>query len=254
VKLPWFKFYPADWLSDEALRSCSVEARGFWIDLMSLMAKSDRYGHLLIGGRSATPEQLARITGANLEAIHRLIKELEDCGVFSRDKNGNIVSRRMVRDQAGRESDRVRQARHRSVTPMSQECHREIPDTRSERLESITNSGAEAKKKRPTREEWVEYAKGIGWVGGDVDASYDHYEANGWKVGGRAPVRDWMAAARNCHRRSKAFADSKRQIQQKPLPKPQPKPQNYSAPSWKLDGYETYGEWAKNGCKPRSSK
>lgn len=63
MKLPWIKFYASDWLSDEAVRSCSIEARGLWIDMLALMAKSDNHGHLLIGGRPATSEQLARIVG-----------------------------------------------------------------------------------------------------------------------------------------------------------------------------------------------
>jgi hypothetical protein len=251
MKLPWFKFYPADWLSDEALRSCSLEARGLWIDLMSLMAKSERYGSLLIGGRSATPEQLSRLTGANLEATNRLIKELEDCGVFSRDKNGNIFSRRMLRDQATREADRVRQYRHRQVTPKSHESHGEILDTRYQKLDAINISNKETKEKRPNREEWTEYAKSINWIGGDVDASFDHYESNGWKVGGKASVKDWRAAARNCHRRSKDFATIKRQTQQKPATKTQYKSPSESPPSWRVDGYESYNEWSKNGCKPR---
>lgn len=52
----------------------------------------------------------------------------------------------------------------------------------------------------PTREEVEAYAKAEGL---DVDAArfVDHYAANGWKVGGHAPMNDWKAAARNWSRR-----------------------------------------------------
>lgn len=33
------------------------------------------------------------------------------------------------------------------------------------------------------------------------DEFYDHFEANGWKVGGTTPMKDWRAAARNWARR-----------------------------------------------------
>ena len=33
------------------------------------------------------------------------------------------------------------------------------------------------------------------------DEFYDHFKANGWKVGGTTPMEDWMAAARNWARR-----------------------------------------------------
>ena len=31
----------------------------------------------------------------------------------------------------------------------------------------------------------------------DPEAFVDHYESNGWKVGGKAPMKDWRAAIRN---------------------------------------------------------
>lgn len=34
---------------------------------------------------------------------------------------------------------------------------------------------------------------------GDADEFYDHFKANGWKVG-RVPMQDWEAAARNWSR------------------------------------------------------
>lgn len=34
---------------------------------------------------------------------------------------------------------------------------------------------------------------------------WDHFQSNGWKVGGKAPMRDWQAAARNWTRNVPAF-------------------------------------------------
>jgi hypothetical protein len=48
---PWFKFYPASWRSDPALRTCSISARGLWIDLLCLMHESEPAGYLLLNGR-----------------------------------------------------------------------------------------------------------------------------------------------------------------------------------------------------------
>lgn len=39
-----------------------------------------------------------------------------------------------------------------------------------------------------------------GWPMPDIEAAYDHYEAVGWKIGGK-PMQDWQAAFRNCYRR-----------------------------------------------------
>jgi hypothetical protein len=63
-KLPFFKFYPGDWMKDPALRSVSIAARGLWIDMLCLMHESDRRGYLQHAtGKPVTAEQLARMTG-----------------------------------------------------------------------------------------------------------------------------------------------------------------------------------------------
>lgn len=188
MKLPWIKFFPSDWLSDESLRSCSIGARGLWMDLLAMMAKSNTHGFLLIGGSPASVEQISRIIGEDSQTTRKLLQELESNGVFSRDDKNVVFSRRMRRDEAVRESDRERQIRHRSKTPEPKaECpKRDTP-----------------KKSKPNREEWLEYANSIkGWNAGDAEKAFDYYEANGWKVGGRTAVVDWKACARNCARRN----------------------------------------------------
>ena len=47
-KLPWFKFYPKDWMTDSGLRLCSWDTKGVYIDLLCIMAESNRYGYLEI--------------------------------------------------------------------------------------------------------------------------------------------------------------------------------------------------------------
>lgn len=38
-------------------------------------------------------------------------------------------------------------------------------------------------------------------LSGDPEQFFDHFQANGWKVGGKTPMKDWQAAARNWSRR-----------------------------------------------------
>ncbi|MGV2332942.1 MAG UNVERIFIED_CONTAM: hypothetical protein LVR18_02030 [Planctomycetaceae bacterium] len=44
----------------------------------------------------------------------------------------------------------------------------------------------------------------------DAAAFFDHFEANGWKVGGKAPMKDWKAAVRNWVRREPQFSGGPR--------------------------------------------
>lgn len=97
-KSPWMKFYPSDWRADPALRSCSIAARGLWIEMLAIMHEAEPRGHLLVHGRSPTDTQLAVLAGISPDQLPDLLGELEAAGVFSRTSKGVIYSRRMTRD------------------------------------------------------------------------------------------------------------------------------------------------------------
>lgn len=40
---------------------------------------------------------------------------------------------------------------------------------------------------------------------GSPESFFDHFASNGWRVGGKAPMKDWRAAARNWARNEKKF-------------------------------------------------
>lgn len=106
-RLPWLKFWPADWQSDPSLRMVTLAARGLWIELLSVMHDAVPYGHLLVNGVQPNPKQIAAMVGAaTASQIAKLLHELEDAGVFSRTEDGTIYSRRMVRDNVTREKSR----------------------------------------------------------------------------------------------------------------------------------------------------
>lgn len=92
------KFYPADWRSDAMLRLCSISARGLWAEMMCIMHDAERYGSLLVNGRRIDKKQLASLAGISEKECCALLLELEGNGVFSRDEDGTIYSRRMRRD------------------------------------------------------------------------------------------------------------------------------------------------------------
>lgn len=92
------KFYPADWRADAMLRLCSISARGLWCEMMCLMHEADPYGSLLVNGKRIDKKQLAGLAGISEKECSALLIELEGNGVFSRDPDGAIFSRRMRRD------------------------------------------------------------------------------------------------------------------------------------------------------------
>lgn len=103
MRQPYMKFYPADWRSDTALRSCSYGARGLWIEMVAIMHEYD--GRLCSGSRALTEKDLveiARQTCGPTAEVRRYLAELRRNNVYSVDDKGVICSRRMVRDASKR--------------------------------------------------------------------------------------------------------------------------------------------------------
>lgn len=99
MKRPSFQFYPSDWLRDTALRSCSVGARGLWIDMICFMHEGTPYGHLKVNNKVILPNNLSRMVGETLDVVERYLHELKDAGVYQIDDDGAIYSKRMVKDE-----------------------------------------------------------------------------------------------------------------------------------------------------------
>lgn len=120
---PWIKWYTRDWRSDPPLRMCSFAARGLWADLLSLMAEANVMGFLLVEGVAPTPRDLVGLLGGAERDIKRLVDELGAKNVYSVTgrpmpddvralipddmPDGVIFSRRMLRDKARAEINKI---------------------------------------------------------------------------------------------------------------------------------------------------
>jgi hypothetical protein len=100
----YFKFFPRDWRGDELLQTCSLAARGLWVELLCVAHKSR--GLVRVNGMSPTIRVLAKQVRADPNEVRRLLKELTNMGVCSVLADGTICSRRMIRDAKRREINR----------------------------------------------------------------------------------------------------------------------------------------------------
>jgi hypothetical protein len=96
----WSKFWWQDYERDPALRSCSLAAQGLWMRMLCFMHEGDPYGYLTVNGKVPDNKRLAAMIGKTEKEITACLHELDDAGVFSRDGDGTIYSRRLVRDKA----------------------------------------------------------------------------------------------------------------------------------------------------------
>jgi len=99
MKRPSFQFYPSDWLRDTALRTCSIGARGLWIDMICYMHEGSPYGYLKVNEKVILTNNLARMVGETLEVVEGWLLELSEAGVFQYADDGSIFSKRMIRDE-----------------------------------------------------------------------------------------------------------------------------------------------------------
>ena len=239
----WFAFEPNRWLSNEKLALVSLGAKGLWIHLLCLAYKANEGGRLVINGITPTTEQIGRMVG---EDATKLLAELETAGVFTR-KDGAIyhagIEKGLVKMNQKAEGYASRMT-HRctidepSMTHLSPIDRPSIVQSKSYNKSKIVREGL-----RPTRVEWSAYAKEIGWGTTDAESAFDYYESNGWRIGGKTPVKDWRACARNCQRRNQTTNKKGNQ------------PMNdnhrnscYSPPTYKVMGYKCREDWVKAGC------
>ena len=124
-KNPCFLFFPGDWTRD--MDDHPLEIEGAWIRICCRLWWSPQKGRLTL-----TPDRWATILRMDIEAANRTIDYLlnEKIASGKREYNGNITlwSRRMIKDEEGREFNKLRQKRFRTkercnanVTPPSQD-------------------------------------------------------------------------------------------------------------------------------------
>lgn len=117
-KLPYFPFYPGDWLKDDALALCAPATRGIWIDLIARMHERDRSGEL-----RGTAEQLARAARcSSVEFVHAAteLKDTNTADVERRNEMYTVRNRRMFAESQAKKAAAERQSRFRNtkVTPL----------------------------------------------------------------------------------------------------------------------------------------
>ena len=95
---PWSKFWWEDYERDDGLELCSLSAQGLWMRMLCKMHVAEVRGYLTINGVPVSCESLAKLVRVRREKCAKLLQELEENRVFSRDDNGTIYCRRMARE------------------------------------------------------------------------------------------------------------------------------------------------------------
>lgn len=102
---PYLPLYVDDWMNNNKLKMCSLEARGLMIQIMCVLHKEETYGKILLKQKfkqnESTPlnfaSQLARLCMANLLEIQKPFYELLEEEVLEIEEEW-LICPRMVKD------------------------------------------------------------------------------------------------------------------------------------------------------------
>jgi hypothetical protein len=218
---PWSKFWWEDYERDDGLALCGLAAQGLWMRMLCKMHAADPMGYLTVNGAPVSCETLAKLVSIRRERCAKLLSELEENGVFSRDESGVIFCRRMVREKENQEVARINGSRggnpalSKGLTPpvngslKLQEARSKKLEAEEERKNPQQPSAASPPRPSPKGsrlpEDWQpddaarQFAVGLGLRPDAVRERFcDYWHA---KAGRDAAKLDWPATWRSWCRR-----------------------------------------------------
>ena len=150
-------------------------------------------GQLVIGR-----ERFSEEVGLTVKQVRRALDSLRKCQniVIKGARRGTTVTICNWRTYQGYDSTEGPE----KGPERGQKRARKGPENKKLRKEELKNPTTWGKARPRTVDDvktfWTEKE-----LNGDPASSWDHFESNGWRVGGRAAMKDWRAAARNWSRR-----------------------------------------------------
>lgn len=202
MKRPAFQFYPADWLNDIKLQTCSLGAQGLLVNLMCLMHQSEKYGYLLINGLNPPDKDVSHLLRLHHKTYQARLIELLLYGVLCKDESGVIFCKRMVKDEYLREIRSI--AGKLGGSPLLKQKVKR--GSKQKPTPSTSSSSSTSKTKDikrfivPSLGEIKDYCKERkNQVNPQI--FIDHYTSNGWMVG-KNKMKDWKASVRTWEQRN----------------------------------------------------
>lgn len=187
-------------LAEPAYRRSTLEERGLWLTLLSHCVQQENGGR--IHGAQGWSEweclQVLGIQAETLEGEHLLWKyENGDLVVafYPLSKQKEVQAKRRAGKRGGISSAKSREESAASSASSTAATERKGKEGKGKGKEE------EAEQRPSSLQALHDYADEIGMPRIEADKFHDHFEANGWRQGGRTPLRSWRAAMRNWMRR-----------------------------------------------------
>lgn len=111
-KWPFLRFATGDYWNDPGVQSLDHWDKGVWLEILFLMHQSEERGKLVLNGRAMSDPEIARALGLQLNGVEyyeagefsrplsKTLATIMEKAIATRDENGALTSRRMVKDTA----------------------------------------------------------------------------------------------------------------------------------------------------------
>jgi hypothetical protein len=188
--LPHIQFYIGDWRKDVGVQSLSYHYRGIWLELLMLMHCSEQRGRLVLNAKPMSDPSISRLLGLTQQEGANAIQVLLESAVASRDSEGALICRRMVKEE---EIKAVR----RKAGSKGLAKRWQNPDTDIGNENGLELGSQEARKDRAgSLAEVIEFCRSIGLPKSDAEWFWHKCEANGWTNSGKR-ILDWKSVLRS---------------------------------------------------------
>jgi hypothetical protein len=205
---------------DHPMFTMRSDAIKLWLYL--LVSANWKPSQVYIGGELVTIERgqvltayrrLSERTGITLQGVRSLLQHFRRTQIVSLKTNTHATVVTIINydtlqghDASDQHTTNTRPThdQHTSNTIIRREEVKKL--RREERNNTLGEEGTRALSRtpHPSLDEVREYFVSQGSTAIEAQGFHDHFTSNGWKVGGKAPMRDWKAACRNWLRRSNA--------------------------------------------------
>ena len=200
-----------DWDGSEWVSVLSEGSQLAWVKFLCYVKMAGTAG--TVSRRS--PLTLSRLWGMGEESVRKmLIAAEQDGAIESQDDCWVVANWQKYQDES---TTRVRAWRERNqpistkVEPketLRNVAKRDVTDVTADNdidndidiTPPTPSRGKSVGFSIPSIEEVKSYGREIGLAFGECEAFWDYFTSNGWKVGNKAPMKDWKASLRNWKR------------------------------------------------------
>lgn len=200
-----------DWSTSDWLIILSAESRLCWIEFLCYVKQVGTFGTVA----KRHPLTLARRWGVGEESVTQMLRAAELHGAITTQDEQWVVAK--WTHYQGNDAERMRLSRSTKtpkcdeVEPSVHERSGTFTNVQDVRVDTDTDTDTDITPPTPSRgkrvgfsspsiEEVKAYGREIGLAFGECEAFWDYFTSNGWKVGNKAPMKDWKASLRNWKR------------------------------------------------------